>query len=306
MQDFNAKHQSLLREAMRNGNIDFEPETLPDLYSTDESYPDKMLFSKLYTAIAAAEEYPEQLEKVIERAKLNLDAFSDMGIGEDSFTYKYQLKVIELYEKMQSSVELEVEYTRGWNEYFAYDTVNIFIFTMLIMLGSLIFVQEKQSGFIPIMRTAKNGRDKTFRAKLISSEMIAVILALLTGGADLAVIILGYDLPAVNAPLMSMEMFSSVSSGITVIGYFAVFSTMHIAGALLMAMLVCALSEFLAKYIPILGTAVILTLLPALCAYFGLAAAENVNFLNLLAGTPLFLQSASMSMLGNEYAMLIL
>lgn len=717
MQDFNAEQQSLLREAMRNGNMDFEPETLPDLYSTDESYPDKMLFSKLYTAISAAEKYPEQLEKVIERAKANLDAFSDMGIYEDSFTYKYQLKVIELYEKMQSSVELEVEYTRGWNEYFAYDTVNIFIFAMLIMLGSLIFVQEKQSGFIPIMRTAKNGRartavaklitvmlltvcfvllftlstfavyglrlgfsstenviqaldsftfspyritvgeyflitlgvklltfvlfsmavtalsaifynyiliyiiglglfgvnfllytlsyidansvfknlnlvatssvnslftryramgvfgnvvgfvsamligfsiltivcavaavmiyvrgadsvravrielldrlaafcmtelarlknrlshisarkksrtrsysnslilaecfktlisskfiiivllilgvkvwysynvnqpsnsysdsvykeymtrlegeltdekldyiaaeremidatlskeremqtayinneisfdeyreylsdynyaysrsrlletierhaeylvqkeaetdvrgwfiydtgwqkmysedadlflyaailllltgsfaaeyvsksssgcfaqllrstkngrHKTFYAKLISSGMISVILAILTGLVDVVVIINGYDLPAMNAPLVSMQMFADVSGDITIAQYFMVFCVMRIFGALLMAMLVCALSELLARYIPILGTAVILTLLPALCAYFGLAAAEKVNFLNLLAGTPLFLQSANMSMLGNGYTMLIL
>ena len=47
-------------------------------------------------------------------------------------------------------------------------------------------------------------------------------------------------------------------------------------------------------------------LLPALCAYFGLAAAEKVNFLNLLAGTPLFLQSAEASLFGNGYAMLVL
>jgi hypothetical protein len=77
-------------------------------------------------------------------------------------------------------------------------------------------------------------------------------------------------------------------------------------GALLMAMLVCALSELLARYIPVLGTAVILTLLPALCAYFGFAAAEHVNFLNLLAGTPLFLRSAETVLFGNGYAMLML
>ena len=714
MQAFAAEQDELFREAMRLGNYEFVPETMPNLYSTDENYPDTRLFARLYNTIAAAREYPDVLEKVIERAWANLDAFADMGITEDSFTYRYQLRVIELYELMRDSVEIGVEYTRGWDEYFAYDTVNIFIFVMLIMLGSVIFAQEKQSGFLPIMRTAKNGRaktavakiltmllltvifvlmftlstfavyglrigfssphnviqaldtftlspyqitigqyfavtlgtklltfavfsmivtalsvvfynyiliyfaglglfglnfllytlsyidansvfknlnlvataasnplfvryramnffgavagfvpsmcvifslliaacivvtillyvrgsngirigwidaaiawcmtkaaairhrftfvkaerkhrartyshslilaevfktlissrfivivalilcvktwyswdtnspvnsyadavykeymttlegevtdeklaylaeeraminetlakqtamqqayvneeitfeeyrdylsdynyaysrsellsviekhaeylarkeaetgvrgwfiydtgwqkmyaedadlflyaailllltgsfaaeyvsksssggfaqllrstkngrHKTFYAKLISSGMIAVTLAVLTGTVDAAVIIGGYDLPAMNAPLMSMQMFADVTGGITVAQYFAVFFVMRVAGALLMAMLVCALSELLARYIPVLGTAVILTLLPALCAYFGLAAAEHVNFLNLLAGTPLFLRSAEMALFGNGYAMLTL
>ena len=46
--------------------------------------------------------------------------------------------------------------------------------------------------------------------------------------------------------------------------------------------------------------------LPALCAYLVLAAAEHVIFLNLLAGTPLFLRSAEMALFGNGYAMLTL
>ena len=60
-------------------------------------------------------------------------------------------------------------------------------------------------------------------------------------------------------------------------------------------MLVCALSELLCKYIPILGSVVVLTLLPALLCYFGLKAAEKVSFLSLLAGTPLFIDTMSAS-----------
>jgi hypothetical protein len=48
-----------------------------------------------------------------------------------------------------------------------------------------------------------------------------------------------------------------------------------------------------------------LTLLPALCATLGLSAAEKVNFLNLLAGTPLWLQSAA-SPFGSDFALLTL
>ena len=180
---------------------------------------------------------------------------------------------------------------------------------LLLLTGSFAAEYVSQivlGGFAQLLRSTKNGRHKTFYAKLISSGMIAVVLALLTGLVDTTVITMGYDLPAMNAPLVSMQMFADVTGSITVAQYFAVFFVMRVAGALLMAMLVCALSELLARYIPVLGTAILLTLLPALCAYFGLAAAEHVNFLNLLAGTPLFLRSAEMALFGNGYAMLTL
>ncbi|MBQ9716850.1 MAG: hypothetical protein IJV76_02565, partial [Clostridia bacterium] len=201
-------------------------------------------------------------------------------------------------------------YDTGWQKMYSEDA-DLFLYTAILLLLTGSFAAEYVSksssgGFAQLLRSTKNGRHKTFYAKLISSGMIAVVLALLTGLVDSTIITMGYDLPAMNAPLVSMQMFADVTGDITVVQYFVVFFVMRVAGALLMAMLVCALSELLARYIPVLGTAVILTLLPALCAYFGLAAAEHVNFLNLMAGTPLFLRSAEMALFGNGYAMLTL
>ena len=92
----------------------------------------------------------------------------------------------------------------------------------------------------------------------------------------------------------------------TVGQYLALFVILRTLGAWLLAMLVCALSELLCRYIPVLGSSVMLTLLPALCAAFGLAAAEKLNYLNLLAGTPLWLMSAKSSLFGSDFALLTL
>ena len=54
----------------------------------------------------------------------------------------------------------------------------------------------------------------------------------------------------------------------------AVFLILRITGTLLMAMLVCALSELLCRYLPVFGTVIVLTLLPAFCVGFGISAAE--------------------------------
>lgn len=236
------------------------------------------------------------------------------------YNYAYSrselLTVIEKHASYLQQKEAEIGvkgwfiYDTGWQKMYSEDA-DLFLYAAILLLLTGSFAAEYVSksssgGFAQLLRSTKNGRHKTFYAKLISSGMIAVILALLTGLVDTAVIIIGYDLPAMNAPLVSMQMFTDVTGGITVAQYFAVFFIMRVAGALLMAMLVCALSELLARYIPVLGTAVILTFLPALCAYFGLAAAQRVNFLNLLAGTPLFLQSAEAALFGNGYAMLVL
>ena len=96
----------------------------------------------------------------------------------------------------------------------------------------------------------------------------------------------------------------SVGGGISVGEYLVLFLALRFIGALIMSVLVCALSELLCRYIPVLGTCVVLTLLPALFAYFGLSAADKVNFLTLLAGTPLYLESVSASLFGCGWAMM--
>ena len=47
-----------------------------------------------------------------------------------------------------------------------------------------------------------------------------------------------------------------------------------------------------------------LTLFPAVCVYFGISAAQRINFLNLFAGTPLVLVSADYAWLGSGWTML--
>jgi len=201
-------------------------------------------------------------------------------------------------------------YDTGWKKLYTGDA-DLFLYTSILLLLTGTFASEyisksSSGGFAQILRSTRNGREKTFSAKLLSAGLISVVLAVLMASIDIITVFTEYDMPAFRAPLLSMQMFSTVLSGISVTGYLLVFIVLRIVGALLMAMLVCALSELLCRYIPVLGSTVILTLLPALCTSFGLAAADKVNFLNLLAGTPLVLQSMGTDILGSGWAMLAL
>ena len=233
-----------------------------------------------------------------------------------AFSRSELLKIIESHadylEKKESTTGIKgwFAYDTGWKKLYSGDA-DLFLYTAILLLLTGSFASEYLSrsssgGFSQIMRATKNGRNRTFYAKLISSGTIAATLTVLFNAVDIAVIFGGYDMAAFNAPLVSIEYFGAVKSDITIGGYLAVFLLLRLAASLIMAMLVCALSELLCRYIPVLGSVAVLTLLPALFAYFGLAAADKISFLNLLAGTPLYLESANMSLFGNGWAMLAL
>ncbi|MBR4204838.1 MAG: hypothetical protein IKQ92_05105 [Clostridia bacterium] len=302
MLSFAAEQEALVREAMRMGNFDYAPEVMPNRFSTDENYSDTMLFSKLYSAIEAAKDYPEVLDKVIDRAWANLDAFSDMGIEEDSFAYRYQLRVIGLYEEMRDSVEIGVEYTRGWNEYFAYDTGNVFVFFMLVMLGSILFAQEKQSGFLPILRAAKHGRARTAMAKILTMLLLTALFTLMFTLTSFAVygLRLGYSSP--HNVIQALPAFTLSPYRITIGQYFAVTLGVKLLAFSAFSMIVTALSALFYNYIMIylagLGLFGLNFLFYTLKYIDANSVFKNLNLVTAAAASPLFIRYRAMNLFG--------
>ncbi|MCQ2432657.1 MAG: hypothetical protein MJ175_08655, partial [Clostridia bacterium] len=249
MQAFRKEQERLLSEAIRAGNYDFKMETLPDLYSDVDSYPDSMLFEKLYATLEAAENYPSQLDTVIARAKQNLSSLSYMGIREDAFSYRYQERVIDLYERMRDTVTIQAEYTRGWQEYFSYETVNLFLFFMLIMLASLIFAGEGQSGFLPVMRTTKNGRARTAAAKVLTMLFLSCVFTLLFTISTFAVfgLRIGYSSP--DNAIQALSAFTYSPYRITIGAFFWITLGLRMLTAAVFSRLLLLLSVFFYHYV---------------------------------------------------------
>ena len=208
----------------------------------------------------------------------------------------------------ETGVEGWFFYEYGWEKLYMGDA-DLFLYMCILILLTGTFASEYLSGdmkgaVIQLLRTTKKGRSHTFWAKLISSGTIALVLAFLFNLIDCVTIFSRFEMPAMGAPLISMPIFEQISPSVTVGGYLVFFFLLRIFAALVMAMLVCALSEILCKDIPILGTVVVLTHLPAVCVYFGISSAQKINFLNLFAGTPLVLVSADHAWLDSGWTML--
>ncbi len=302
MQAFQNEQQQLMHEAIRNGNYDFEPETMPNIYSSDESYSDFSLFNKLYSAVNASKDYPDTIGSVINSAKANLAEFAAMGIEEDSYTYQYQLRVIELYELAQANVEIGVEYTRGWNEYFDYDIVNVFLSVMIIMLGTLIFAQEKQSGFLPIIRTAKNGRLRTAAAKILTMLILSSFFVLLFTASTWAIygIRIGYSSP--ENTIQALSTFTLSPFLVTIGEYFAITIGLRLLTFAVFSTIILALSTIFYNYILIyvagLGFYGLNFLLYALKYINGSNPAKNLNLVATAAVNPLFIRYRAVNFFG--------
>ena len=300
---FNAEQNRLFAEAMAAGNFDFEPETLPDVYSTDENYSDRKLFAKLFEAINAAAEYPEVMQRVIDRAYSNLDEFAQMGITPDSFTYRYQLRVIKLYESVRDNVELRVVYTRGWSEYFDYTIVDLFIFFILMMSGSVIFAEEKQTGILPMLRVSKHGRARTAAAKIISALCFTWFVTLIFTATTFAVfgLRLGYSTP--TNVLQSLSEFTLSPYKITIGGYFAVTAGVKLLTFSLFTLVILALATVFYNYIMIwlcgLGFFGLNFLFYALKYLDSSNPLKNLNLVSTAAVNPIFTRYRAVNLFGN-------
>ncbi len=175
---FEAYQNKLMAEAFAKGDTDYVTEKWVNQYAP-EGFSDRMLFNMLHTSVSQSEGYCVDIQKVIDRAEANLEELVLMGLGTDSYSYKYQLRVISIYKQLRDSVTIESEYCYGWNAYFSYETVNIFIFAVLIMIGSVVFTQERVSGFLPIVRVCRGGRITTALAKLATMGIITIVVVLL-------------------------------------------------------------------------------------------------------------------------------
>ena len=300
-----------------------------ELYSAPKSYSDEVYFEYMTKLegeltdekLGLIRNERNEIDSIIRIKEQMQNAYRDGEIDFNEYNdylarYNYAESRDELLRVIEDHAEYLAEadnggwfvYDTGWHKLYSGDA-DLFLYTAILLLLAGIFASEyfsrgEKGGFARILRSTKKGREETFSAKLISAAIMSLALTLLTSVIDILSVFGNYEMPALSAPIVSIREFAALSPELTVGGYMAVFLILRIAGALLMAMLVCALSELLCRYLPVLGTVIVLTLLPAFCVGFGISAAEPLNFLNLLAGTPILLGSAEMSLFGSDWGML--
>lgn len=175
IKEFNDTQTQLYLEQMQAGNYSWEPEKLPNNYAPD-GYTDAQLFNRVFDKVEYVSLYPELINKVVLDAVANINEYDSKGMTYDEFAYQYQLRIIQVYKALQSEVDIVFENAFGWDDYFSYDTVNIFIFIVLIIIGTYVFTQEKSTGFLPILRSTRRGKAYISLYKIITAIITSIIV----------------------------------------------------------------------------------------------------------------------------------
>lgn len=297
-----SKINEMIHEATLKGikNIDIEmPESK---YINSDIWSDDDLYNELYGRIKTIIEYPYTVQQIIDKAYNNLDAFGKTGISSDTYAYKYQLKVIEFYKTAQSEVQMKLEYTRGWDEYFNYNIVNVFIFIMLITTGSVVFAYEKNTGILEIIRTYKNGRVKTATAKIATMMIVTTVIVLLFTFSTWTAygMILGYSSTSNAIQVLSEFLLSPYL--ITVGQYFLLTIVIKITVFLVFAAVILAISVFFYNYAVIyicgLGFFGVNFLLYSIKYLNADNPFRNLNLMAAAAVNPLFVRYRSINIFG--------
>lgn len=100
-QDWYEEQRMLHQKQMQIGGYEFKLEELPNRYAP-EGYSDEQLFDEVFSRKNTIESYPTYIQRVIDRAYININEFNAIAISPDSYTYQYQLRVIDMYKNVQS------------------------------------------------------------------------------------------------------------------------------------------------------------------------------------------------------------
>lgn len=180
--DIEAQNERLEQEwweQVMAGNKDPMISYDPHLITGSESLTDRELLSRLLEKEQTIIGLPEYYRRIAMQAQDNRDELLGEGYGEHSFAVTMQEQTCERYLDLAAKIEVEFIYPRGWERYFAFSAVDLFILLFLLLTASQIFPTERRLRMEPMLRAAPNGGVWTTVAKLIAMLVITTITVLI-------------------------------------------------------------------------------------------------------------------------------
>lgn len=130
------------------------------------SFSDITIFNEVQRLIENDETYKNKISSLIADAE-RISKSLKITSSQDSYTKEYQEEIISVYSDFLTSISISSEYIYGWDCYFNYSYDFIITIIITLLLVSIVFHEDKNTGFIQICNTSKNGRYQSAAAKVI-------------------------------------------------------------------------------------------------------------------------------------------
>ncbi len=193
------------------------------------------------------ETYRRILARVVKNAELAKEDYIAVGVGEDAYEYKYQNDIAAIY-RVNSILPLEFEYTRGWEQYHSYNSGNILLVLLVLVLAPAISLTEHTTGMYPILHTAKHGRGKTLLHKLLVLATAVTCLVLLFTGINLIAFGQSYGFSSLGNLIQAFEGYRMCPEIITVGEYLLISVGIRILALFALGTVLVLLSQLIRSY----------------------------------------------------------
>ena len=148
---------------------DFWPEYNDEIRAKIDEYNEiYKYFNRVYSYLY--EDLPVIYDGVISNAELFQQEYIAYGMSADSYEYRYQSDVIDIY-SVNKNLPIRIEDRNGWDTYFTYTSGNICLILFLLALVPGLLLDEKKNGTFPIIRATRKGR-----IALISTKYLTLLL----------------------------------------------------------------------------------------------------------------------------------
>lgn len=262
------------------------PEYLPE---NDSKLP---LYVSLFGQINYIRGYKPSLEKIISTAERTMVEYDATGISPENFSYRYQKKLIAVYSCLKNDARLGLEYARGWDLFFTYRPIDIFVFITIIIVSSYLFVLERRCNTTFILRSTRNGQIKLALCKvgcLVTLIPVVSFMFILTTSLGFGLI---YGYSSMNNAIQIFSEFQYCPYLLTVGGYLVRFIVIKLIAYLLFSLIVMLLSIVISNYaVMCFGSACVYILNIALNS-FRYTNSNNplkiINLVSVTAVTPLY------------------
>ena len=265
------KAQSKLKSQAKKEGKAFV-ETRRALYSDGLYTEDIELIDIAKSLARSSARFPDEVKQYIKNTEINRAEYIYYGYDESTVVYRYQELAGERYTNVLETVTLDTVYTGGWNNFFTYTMGGVFVAVAAILIGSVVFIRERETGMFMLLRPSKNGRFSTAVAKVLAALIASAVAAILITFESLAIFALRDGLSGMLEPLQSVNAFRASAICISVLEYTGVFMIFKIAGSMAFTAIAMLISVLVSKYIVVFAIS---------AGFFGL------NFIAYLTGSDL-------------------
>ncbi len=157
-----------------------EPPEKPEApYTFSDKMDDFELIKKYYEHTVKNEDYKEANKLKLNDLIRSVKNYLANGYSKNSFSYRYQIRMIEKTKNAIENVKLSENLVYGWDLLFSYSGTYLFMILAAIFIGGRMFMIEKDSGMQLVLRSAKNGRAKTVSCKLLAAFILILAISVL-------------------------------------------------------------------------------------------------------------------------------